>query len=186
MRAYTRRDYIRYLLQMSPYLLKHLRDRPLTLIRQPAGVTGRRFVHFHYEQPLPAFVETLDIYSENAGTAEQYLVCNNAATLLWLAHVGSLEFHPWLSSARPDPRTKDIGEDYASSRATLERSALNFPDFIVCDLDPYLYSGREVPGGQPEFNERGFDRCKEVAIELKALLDAMGLSSWVKTSGKTG
>src|SRR5688572_31129251 len=35
LRGYTRRDYMRYLLQMAPHLLRHLHDRPLTLIRQP-------------------------------------------------------------------------------------------------------------------------------------------------------
>src|SRR4051812_14140592 len=70
--GYTRRDYLRYLLRVAPYLLPHVRDRPLTLIRQPAGVTGRRFVHFHYEQPLPGFVDTIEIYSEKVGKAEQY------------------------------------------------------------------------------------------------------------------
>jgi bifunctional non-homologous end joining protein LigD len=184
--AYTRRDYVRYLLLMAPHLLRHLRDRPLTLIRQPTGVAGRRFVHFHYEQPLPAFVETVDIYSQKAGKAEQYLLCNNAATLIWLAHVGSLEFHAWHSRITAGPDAKDAQLDFQSSRHALEESALNFPDYIVCDLDPYIYSGEEPAGGQPAFNADAFARCKEVAFSLKALLDSMRLHSLVKTSGKTG
>ena len=88
LRAFTRRDQLRYLLQVAPVLLGHVRDRPLTLIRQPGGIDARRFVHFHYEQPLPAFVETVDIWSEKNRRPEPYLLCNNAATLVWLAHVG--------------------------------------------------------------------------------------------------
>ncbi|MGZ8228208.1 MAG: non-homologous end-joining DNA ligase LigD [Burkholderiales bacterium] len=122
MPSYTRRDYVRYLLQMAPHLLRHLRDRPLTLIRQPEGVAGRRFVHFHYEQPLPSYVETVDIYSEKAREAEQYLVCNNVVTLLWLAHVGSLEFHPWHSRTTGGPDAKKMGVDFAESLETLEGS----------------------------------------------------------------
>jgi bifunctional non-homologous end joining protein LigD len=183
---YTRRDYVRYLLLMAPHLLRHLRDRPLTLIRQPAGVTGRRFVHFHYEQPLPEFVETVNIYSEKAGKAEQYLLCNNAATLVWLAHVGSLEFHAWHSRAAAGPDAKDAQLDFQSSRRAIEQSVLNFPDYIVCDLDPYIYSGDEPAGGQPAFNADAFARCKEVAFSLRELLDSMSLKSLVKTSGKTG
>jgi bifunctional non-homologous end joining protein LigD len=183
--AYTRRDYLRYLLATAPHLLAHLRDRPLTLVRQPAGVTGRRFVHFHYEQPLPEFVETIDIHSQKSGGARQFLLCNNAATLIWLAHVGCLEFHGWHSRADASD-TQGAGSDYSSSLAALERSALEFPDYIVCDLDPYIYAGTEAAGASPEFSRAAFERCKEAALALKRVLDSMALRSIVKTSGKTG
>jgi bifunctional non-homologous end joining protein LigD len=182
----TRRDQLRYLLQVAPVLLAHVRDRPLTLIRQPGGIDARRFVHFHYEQPLPAFVETIDIWSEKARKAEPYLLCNNAATLAWLAHVGALEIHPWHSRGRKARDAKGAGADYAGSLAGLESSVLNRPDFVVCDLDPYLYAGTERPGAQPEFNAQAWSRCKEVALSLKFVLDAMGVRAVVKTSGKTG
>ena len=185
LRAYTRRDYLCYLLELAPHLLAHLRDRPLTLVRQPAGVTGRRFVHFHYEQPLPGFVETIDIHSEKSGGPRQFLLCNNAATLVWLAHVGCLEFHGWHSRADPTD-AQEAGSDYASSLAALERSALEFPDYIVCDLDPFIYAGSEAAGASPEFSRAAFGRCKEAALALKSVLDAMGLRSIVKLSGKTG
>jgi bifunctional non-homologous end joining protein LigD len=184
--AYTRRDYMRYLLQVAPHLLTHIRDRPLTLIRHPEGIAGRRFVHFHYEQKLPRFVETVDIYSEKAGEAEQYLLCNNAPTLLWLAHVGCLEFHAWHSRTTLGRDATDAGSDYASSAEGLEGSGLNRPDYIVCDLDPYIYAGSEARGAQPEFSAAAFERCKEVASVLKGLLESMGLKSLVKTSGRTG
>ena len=162
--GYTRRDYLRYLLAVAPHVLRHLRERPLTLIRQPAGVAGRRFVHFHYEQPLPPFVETVDIHSEKSGRPRQYLLCNNAATLVWLAHVGCLEFHGWHSRADAPDR----------------------PDYIVCDLDPYIYAGTEAKGAQPDFSAAAFARCAEIALALKAILDEMSLESFVKTSGRTG
>jgi bifunctional non-homologous end joining protein LigD len=177
---------MRYLLRVAPFMLPHMRDRPLTLIRQPAGVAGRRFVHFHYEQPLPSFVDTIDIYSDKVGKAEQYLICNNVATLVWLAHVGSLEFHIWHSRANAAPDAKGASTDYASSLDALERSLLSFPDYIVCDLDPYIYSGQEVAGAQPEFNSEAWARCKEIAFALKDALDGMKLHALVKTSGRTG
>src|SRR5207245_2773412 len=123
---------------------------------QPEGVAGRRFVQFHWEQSLPPFVESVAIYSERNGVAEDYLVCNNVPTLLWLAHVGCLELHPWHSRAKPDPDAKNAGGDYRSSLASLEASALNRPDYIVLDIDPYIYSGSEREGAQPEFNLEAF------------------------------
>ena len=63
---------------------------------------------------------------------------------------------------------------------------LNFPDFMVFDLDPYLYSGREPSGAQPELHAAGFEHTCQAALWLKGVLDDLGLPSFVKTSGKTG
>ena len=184
--AYSRRDHMRYLLRMAGHMLPHVEHRPLTLIRQPEGVTGRRFIQFHWEQSLPSFVDTVSIYSERNAVTEDYLVCNNVPTLLWLAHVGCLELHPWHSRAKAGADAKNAGGDYGSSLASLEASALNRPDYIVLDIDPYIYSGSEGEGAQPEFNAAAFEKGKEVALIVKRLLDGMGLTSLVKTSGKTG
>ena len=185
-RAWTRRDLIAYLLQAGPYMLPHMRDRPLTLIRMPYGAGGRRFVQFHWEQKLPPFVETISIWSEKSAVAEDFLLCHNLPTLLWLAHVGTLEFHVWHSRADPAPDARGASTHFARSAAALQRSILNFPDYIVFDIDPYIYSGREAKGAEPEYNAAAFARGREVAFHLKALLDGMGLESRVKTSGKTG
>ena len=184
--GYTRRDYLDHLLRVGPYMLPHLRDRPLTLIRMPEGITGRRFVHFHYEQRLPAFVETVNIFSEKSDRAEPFLLCNNMATALWLAHVGTLELHGWHSRVTPEPDAREAGTDFASSLESLRSSVLNYPDYIVFDIDPYIYSGAEAKGGQPEPNRPAFEKGKAVAFWLKALLDSMRIETLVKTSGKTG
>src|SRR5688500_5979192 len=47
--AYTRRDHVRYLLKVGAFMLPHLKDRPLTLIRMPEGIKRQRFVQFHWE-----------------------------------------------------------------------------------------------------------------------------------------
>jgi bifunctional non-homologous end joining protein LigD len=184
--AYTRRDFIRYLLHAGPYMLPHLEDRPLTLIRMPYGVGGRRFVQFHWEQKLPEFVRTISIYSEKQRVAEEFLLCNNLATLLWLAHVGTLEIHVWHSRASTSPDAPHASTDYTSSARAVQQSILNYPDYLVFDVDPYIYSGEEAKGAQPEFNEAAFEKGKTVAFHVKEVLDSAGLESFVKTSGKTG
>ena len=167
-------------------MLPHVVDRPLTLIRMPEGITKRRFVHFHYEHRLPSFVETIMIYSENNKVAEEFLLCNNMATLLWLAHVGTLELHVWHSRANVKPEAKGAGTDYTSSLEALQTSVLSYPDYVVFDIDPYIYSGTEAAGAQPEFNEAAFEKGKAVAFWLKELLDTVKLKGFLKMSGKTG
>ena len=33
---------------------------------------------------------------------------------------------------------------------------LNYPDYLVFDIDPYIYSGKEAKGAEPELNKKGF------------------------------
>ncbi|MDQ3807589.1 MAG: ATP-dependent DNA ligase, partial [Thermoproteota archaeon] len=63
---------------------------------------------------------------------------------------------------------------------------LDTPDFVVFDLDPYIYSGKEKEGEEPEYNLKGFKATVDVALDLKDLLDQFHIDSYVKTSGKTG
>ena len=184
--AVTKRDFIRYLAAVSRFMLPHLKDRPLTMIRMPEGIGGERFYQKHWEQELPQYVATIPIFTDHRGANERYILVNNLPTLLWLGQSGTLEFHVWHSRANVAGDGQGLGSDYASSREGLEHSALNYPDFLVFDIDPYIYSGKEAQGAEPELNEKGFATGKKVAFWLRALLQEMGLRAIVKTSGKTG
>jgi bifunctional non-homologous end joining protein LigD len=184
--ALTKRDLLRYLARVSPLMLPHLADRPLTMIRMPEGIHGERFYQKRWEQPLPAFVETVSVFSGSKGHPDECLLCNNLATLLWLAQHGTLEYHVWHSRTRPGPDSASRSTDFASSREALEQSVLNYADYLVFDIDPYIYSGKEAPGAEPELNTAGFEKGKEVAFWLRELLQGMRLEPIVKTSGKTG
>ena len=55
--------------RVSRFMLPHLEDRPLTMIRMPEGIGGERFFQKHWEQTLPEFVETVTVFSETQGRA---------------------------------------------------------------------------------------------------------------------
>jgi bifunctional non-homologous end joining protein LigD len=184
--ALTKRDLLRYFAQVSPYILPHLADRPLTMIRMPSGIDGQRFFQKHWDQERPEFVEKITVFSGHKDEQHDYLLCNNLPTLLWLAQSGTLEFHVWHSRAAPGADCASKSTDYASSLEALEGSILNFPDWVVFDIDPYIYSGQEKPGDEPELNTIAFEKGKEVAFHLRGLLQGMSLDAIVKTSGKTG
>ena len=185
-RAITKRDLIRYLAGVARFMLPHLAYRPLTMIRMPEGINGERFFQKHWTQALPEFVESVTVFSEHKDGKHRYLLANNLPTLLWLGQVGTLEFHVWHSRAQLEPEAAGAQTDYASSLAALESSILNYPDYLVFDIDPYIYSGKEAKGAEPELNKRGFAVGKRVAFWLRALLKQMSLEAIVKTSGKTG
>jgi bifunctional non-homologous end joining protein LigD len=184
--ALTKRDLLRYFAQVAPCILPHLADRPLTMIRMPSGIHGQRFFQKHWEQEKPDFVESMTVFSGSKDEQHDYLLCNNLPTLLWLAQSGTLEFHVWHSRAKPGADCASKSTDYSSSLEALEGSVLNYPDWVVFDIDPYIYSGQEKPGDEPELNTVAFEKGKEVAFHLRELLQTMSLEAIVKTSGKTG
>ena len=182
----TKRDLIRYLAAVSTFMLPHLQDRPLTMIRMPEGIDGERFFQKHWDPALPPFVDTVKIFSEHKDEKQDYLVANNLPALLWLGQIGTLEFHVWHSRSKVGPDALSRSTDFSSSIAALEGSVLNYPDYLVFDIDPYIYSGKEPKGAEPELNKKGFAVGKRVAFWLHALLQQMSLDAIVKTSGKTG
>ncbi len=185
-RALSKRDLLRYYAQVSPYLLPHLRDRPLTLTRYPNGITGQFFYQKHWDAPLPEFVDTARLYSSHNEGDQEYLICNNLPTLLWLGQMGDLELHTWYSRVDPEPDGHHLATTFTGSEEQIDQSLLNYPDFIVFDIDPYIYSGKEAKGAEPELNRKAFAKTRAVALWLKDVLDSLSLSSFVKTTGKTG
>ncbi len=189
--ALTKRDLLAYLVRMARPLLRHLHGRPLALTRYPDGIAGGSFYQKDRRPGTPEFVETVAIWSEHRAQRADgdidFVLCHNLPTLLWLGQQGAIELHPWISRiAPPGPGEGPFGLEFAGSREVLERSALNYPDFLLFDIDPYVYSGEEAPGSEPELHREGFERGREGAFRVKAQLDALGLPSFVKTSGKTG
>jgi bifunctional non-homologous end joining protein LigD len=185
-RALTKRDLIVYFARVAPYILPHTRDRPLTLVRFPNGVSGGHFYQKHYEQGIPAYVETTWLYSDQNKGDGEYLRVNNLPTLLWLGQLADIELHTWYSRVDPSGDALGLPTTFAGSIENMQASVLNYPDFVVFDLDPYLYSGREGRGEEPELHPEGFAATSQAALWLKEMLDSLGLTSFVKTTGKTG
>src|SRR4051812_25403241 len=147
--AITKRDFLRYLVLVADAMLPHLADRPLTLFRWPNGIDGRRVLQKHWEIALPSFVQRVMVFSDAKHHPDEYALCNNLASLLWFAHMGVLEFHVWHSRVQGGPDTTVTSTDFASSTAALQASVLEYPDYILFDIDPFIYSGTETRAKDP-------------------------------------
>ncbi len=193
-RGLTKRDLVEYYLNVHKAILPHLRDRPLTLRRFPDGIHGENFHQKDYPD-APSYVTVARVWTDTNKKANVAPVCNDLATLLWLAQLGDIEMHAWYSRTAPAKRGEGHDglphTDFGSSEESLRGSILNFPDQLVFDVDPYIFPKgerpREGPGEKdPAYNRVGFEAATEGALLLRKLLVHMDLEVFVKTSGKTG
>jgi len=90
--GYTKGDLLTYYLNISPVLLPHLIDRPLTLKRMPNGIGGQFFYEKNAPIHTPAWMPTMPVRAE--GKAINYLSARDVAHVLWIANLGCIEFHP--------------------------------------------------------------------------------------------
>lgn len=108
----TKADLADYYQQISCYILPHVADRPLSLLRCPRGRGKDCFYQKHFSESLPDFVRGVKIKEKNS--VDTYIVIENIEGIISLVQLGVLEFHPW--NARKD---------------RIER-----PDQMIMDLDP--------------------------------------------------
>lgn len=111
--GYTKYDLIDYYLNVSDYILPYLKDRPQNLHRHPNGIKSPGFYQKDNEN-LPGWIETKEIFSKSSKKDINYLLCQNQATLLYMANLGCIEINPWNSRIQN----------------------LENPDYTVIDLDP--------------------------------------------------
>jgi bifunctional non-homologous end joining protein LigD len=110
----TKGDLIDYYRDVAPVMLPYLRDRPQSLHRHPNGIDGKDFFQKDVgKHPPPEWVQTTLIPSDR-GDPVRYLLCQDEATLLYLANLGCIEINPWNSRV----------------------GSLDRPDYLVIDLDP--------------------------------------------------
>jgi bifunctional non-homologous end joining protein LigD len=108
----TKRDLIEYYQRIAPWILPHLRDRPVTLERYPDGIDKPGFFQKAASSYYPGWIKTVTV--EKMGGTVQHVVCDDVATLVYLATQACVTPHVWLSRA----------------------DKLHYPDQLVFDLDP--------------------------------------------------
>jgi bifunctional non-homologous end joining protein LigD len=96
--GFTKGEVIDYYARIAPAMLPHLRDRPLTLRRYPNGVEDKSFFEKRCPKHRPDWVETAPVDTSEGPI--DFCLCNDKATLVWVAQLAALELHPSLSRAQ--------------------------------------------------------------------------------------
>ncbi|HYN91478.1 MAG TPA: non-homologous end-joining DNA ligase [Thermoleophilaceae bacterium] len=93
--GFTKGEVIDFYTRVSPVLLPHLRDRPLTLKRYPNGVEGKYFYEKQCPSHRPEWVRSEAVALSSKSI--DFCICDDLPTLVWLANLADLELHPSLS-----------------------------------------------------------------------------------------
>jgi bifunctional non-homologous end joining protein LigD len=80
-------DYIRILMELAPFLLKHTKNYLLTTIRYPDGIQGKSFFQKNIPKYSPQWIPTKEWHENN------YIILDTKAVLTWLGNQAVLEFH---------------------------------------------------------------------------------------------
>jgi bifunctional non-homologous end joining protein LigD len=96
--GFTKGQVIDYYINVSPVLLPHLKDRPISLKRYPDGVEGFFFYEKQCPPHRPKWVKTVQVSRKEGGDIN-YCVMNDLPALVWAANLADLELHTFLHRA---------------------------------------------------------------------------------------
>lgn len=102
-----------YYEQVSPFIVPHIKNHPLTMQRFPSGIKEESFYQKNAGAYFPSWIKTVGVGKEDGGTVN-YVIANNEATIVYLANQAAITLHSWLSRA----------------------DKLHVPDRMIFDLDP--------------------------------------------------
>ncbi|MBD3167933.1 MAG: ATP-dependent DNA ligase [candidate division Zixibacteria bacterium] len=105
-------DMIGYYSKISGVMLRHIEDRPITMHRYPDGIEGEGFYQKDASDYFPDWIRTATVKKQ--GGQLDHVVCNDIATLIYIANQGCITPHVWLSKV----------------------DSLLVPDRLIFDLDP--------------------------------------------------
>src|SRR5579875_369312 len=88
--GFTKGQVLDYYIRVSPYLLPHFKDRPVTLKRFPDGIKGEAFYEKDEPRFAPDWIPTFPVPRRAGGSDICYILINDVATLVWCANAASL------------------------------------------------------------------------------------------------
>jgi bifunctional non-homologous end joining protein LigD len=153
----TKGEMAAYYEAIAPLMLPHLRARPITMERFPNGIGEKGFLQKNVEKGFPNWLERVDAPKKDG--VVHYVIAKDVRSLLWVVNQNTITLHVWTARA-PE---------------------LFYPDICVFDLDP-----SDDHTASAERGRSGPPALRHTALALRDLLDELGLSAWIKTSGSKG
>lgn len=105
-------ELIEYYLKVAPTILRHIKGRPLTLVRWPDGIDHQTFFQKNRPEWAPLWLEHVMLGDKEDKI--DYVLATEGASLVWLANLACIELH----------------------QMHCRSPHFDKPDYIVWDLDP--------------------------------------------------
>jgi bifunctional non-homologous end joining protein LigD len=186
----TKQELAEYYAAVSPWMIPHVANRPLTLVRCPQGIGKQKFFQKNAKPPLPKAIRAIPIDDE--GETLQYMAIDDQAGLVSLAQMSVVEIHTWGAHAddpeKPDFLVFDLDPD----------PAVPWPDVIACAelmkkglLELGLESYVKTTGGKglhvcvPIARRVSWDETKEFCRGLTELMVRLNPAAYVATMSKS-
>jgi bifunctional non-homologous end joining protein LigD len=166
----TKGELVDYFRKVSGAMVPLIRDRPLTMQRFTDGIDQAGF--FQKEAPYytPEWIETAT-FELRDGRKQRQLLCNNEATLAWIANQDCITQHVWMSRA----------------------DRLDYPDLMIFDLDPsdddfdiVRFAARTIRAKLEDMDMQAFvmttgSRGLHVVTPLDRSADFEAVRAWAKS-----
>ncbi len=137
----TKGELIEYYGSVADHMLPYLRDHPIAMARFPDGISKQRIFQKNPADYYPGWVTSVEV-KKQGGTLRQ-VVCDKAATLVYLANQACIEFHVFLSRVDsleyPDQVVVDFDPESADDFPAARRCALWLRDLLESELNLTCY-----------------------------------------------
>jgi len=137
----TKGELIEYYADVADYMLPYLRDHPIAMARFPDGISKQRIFQKNPAGYYPEWVTSVEVKKQ--GGTLRHVVCDKAATLLYLANQACIEFHVFLSRVDslecPDQVVVDFDPASADDFPDARRCALWLRDLLESELNLTCY-----------------------------------------------
>ncbi|HMI87006.1 MAG TPA: non-homologous end-joining DNA ligase [Polyangiaceae bacterium] len=185
----TKQELAEYYAAVSAWMVPHVANRPLTLVRCPQGVGKQKFFQKHAKPPLPKAIRAIPIDDE--GSPTEYMAIDDRAGLLELVQMSVLEIHTWGAHAddpeKPDFLVFDLDPDAAVKWPAVIACARLLRDALAqLSLESYVKTtgGKGLHVCVPIARRVSWDEAKEFCRALTELLVRLNPNAYVATMSK--
>jgi bifunctional non-homologous end joining protein LigD len=166
-------DVIEHYRAVADVMVPHLAGRPLTLRRYPDGIDSEGFFQQDASGYFPDWLTTVDVPRRGSHGTVRHVVCDDAATLVYLANQATIEYHVWLSTVDkldcPDRMVIDIDPPDGTPVITLRNVARRLrKEFRSVGLTPYVQAtgGRGFHVAAPLDQSQNFEYIRAFATDI--------------------
>ena len=128
----TKGELASYYEAVAPLMLPHIRARPVTMERYPAGIGAKGFMHKDVSRGFPDWLERVEV-PKKGGTVHHPIVCDTRS-LLWITNQNCITPHVWTSRSptlyQPDICVFDLDPSKDDEPAALRAAALRVRDLL--------------------------------------------------------